>query len=628
MSFARFYKGLALLVMLILLAVSILPVKSYAEPAAEILAPVAGGSSVVCPAWKTITIDGTNDFPASAYITEVPFASPTAGGSATQSDMPSETAAYHWTNGWTDQPLSGGSTADIRDFWVTWDANYLYLAVKGPNAMMDTDLVDLFVAIDTNGSQSGDLGQSQVPWSKWVDFDEWSPEYFIAVANARDVTGDNNPAGYAELVPAGGSGTALTWGSAWSNSGWASDGSGGVFFEFRLTWAQLGQSGPPNWNTTGTPMNFAIYTTYNNSGFDAYDSAPGTGNGSTYEQIGDFKGDADHCSGNLDPVTGAGDLTCSYGESDGNNGPGNAVGGRFPGSDDADGGKETPDTIGEYYRITNVGELNQIGDLIYADLNENSVFDSGDQPMGSGVTVNLTGAATATATTAAGGLYSFDKLTCGTFTVTADSSTLPAPGTFGAYIGPWIATQNAGGYGKTFNIGPESSGRAASPQAVDLNADFGFKPSGPLAATLANFAAQQQAEQVLLTWETTTELNNRGFNLYRGTTPDAWDRQLNVTLIPSQAQGTSSGFIYTWTDSTDLATGQFYSYWLQTVDVNGVTVTHGPTTLVFAAPTAVQVRDLTTGTQTGNALAWIIVIALASLAAFLLTHAGRNRMFR
>ncbi len=96
------------------------------------------------------------------------------------------------------------------------------------------------------------------------------------------------------------------------------------------------------------------------------------------------------------------------------------------------------------------------------------------------------------------------------------------------------------------------------------------RPSGtisPLAVTLADFYAVQQGDHVLVTWETASELNNRGCNLYRGTLPDGPDRQLNATLIPSQAQGSPGDFTYTWEDAADLAVGQTYFYWLDDVDL-------------------------------------------------------------
>ncbi len=66
--------------------------------------------------------------------------------------------------------------------------------------------------------------------------------------------------------------------------------------------------------------------------------------------------------------------------------------------------------------------------------------------------------------------------------------------------------------------------------------------------TLASFAAEAQANQVLVTWETVSEINNAGFNLYRGLSADGSDRTLLVS-IPSQAPGSSQGASYSYGDT-------------------------------------------------------------------------------
>ncbi|MBN1138557.1 MAG: hypothetical protein JXM73_18350 [Anaerolineae bacterium] len=227
---------------------------------------------------------------------------------------------------------------------------------------------------------------------------------------------------------------------------------GGVFFEFRLAWSAIG--GQPN-SSTGTPMNFAVYTTYNMDGYDIYDSAPGTAQGADgYEQVGDYRGDGDHCGdGNVDPVTGASDGTCGWGDSDDNNGAGNSQNNRGPGSDDE--ATETPDTIGEYFCITNVGQ------------------------------------------------------------------------------------------------------------------------SIPDAVRLVSFTATPLVGAIRLDWETATEIDNLGFNLYRATSPDDEPVRLNDTLIPSQAPGSPVGARYTWLDRV-MRSGVTYYYWLEDVDIYGFTTLHGP----------------------------------------------------
>ena len=115
--------------------------------------------------------------------------------------------------------------------------------------------------------------------------------------------------------------------------------------------------------------------------------------------------------------------------------------------------------------------------------------------------------------------------------------------------------------------------------------------TGTLAVTLADFHAVQQGDAVLVTWETASELNNRGFNLYRGTSPDGWDRQLNTALIPSQSQGSPGGFVYTWEDRAGLVAGTTY-YWLQDVDTSGAMTMHGPVSVDYTVPTAVTLSGV------------------------------------
>ncbi|MFZ2488984.1 MAG: hypothetical protein WAZ19_12800 [Anaerolineae bacterium] len=136
----------------------------------------------------------------------------------------------------------------------------------------------------------------------------------------------------------------------------------------------------------------------------------------------------------------------------------------------------------------------------------------------------------------------------------------------------------------------------------------------PLAILLADFSAAQQGNAVQVMWETATEQSNRGFNLFRGTVPDAWDRQLNATLIPSQAQGSPSGFFYTWEDGADLVSNQTYYYWLQDVDVNGIATLHGPVSVTYTAPTAVTLDDVQA--QPSNAVLPLTAVFAAALAAF------------
>ncbi len=100
-------------------------------------------------------------------------------------------------------------------------------------------------------------------------------------------------------------------------------------------------------------------------------------------------------------------------------------------------------------------------------------------------------------------------------------------------------------------------------------------PIGPTAVKLTSFTATGQAGRVVVAWETATEMDNLGFNLYRrqaGTTDYA---QLNGSLIPSQAPGQAQGASYTFIDA-GVTAGQTYEYVLEDVDMDGTRTSHGP----------------------------------------------------
>lgn len=136
----------------------------------------------------------------------------------------------------------------------------------------------------------------------------------------------------------------------------------------------------------------------------------------------------------------------------------------------------------------------------------------------------------------------------------------------------------------------------------------------PTAVTLADFSAVQQGDAILLTWETSMELDNRGFNLYRGTSPAGPDRQLNDLLIPSQSQGGPIGYIYTWEDQAELVPDTSYFYWLEDVDIHGATSMHGPVSVDFTAPTAVTVSSMEASSATTRSLGWQWAVAIVGLA--------------
>ena len=107
-------------------------------------------------------------------------------------------------------------------------------------------------------------------------------------------------------------------------------------------------------------------------------------------------------------------------------------------------------------------------------------------------------------------------------------------------------------------------------------------PNQPTAIDLVSFGATPQEDGVLLAWETATELNNLGFNVYRSDSRNGPRSKLNDRLIPAQNPGSTEGSTYDFLDTTPAA-GQRYYYWLEDIDRVGSVTLHGPAEVVTQA---------------------------------------------
>jgi len=142
--------------------------------------------------------------------------------------------------------------------------------------------------------------------------------------------------------------------------------------------------------------------------------------------------------------------------------------------------------------------------------------------------------------------------------------------------------------------------------------DYTAGDYNPTAITLASLTATPQDKAVLVTWETASELDNVGFNLYRSATAAGPYTQLNDTLIPPQFPGKVMGGDYEWLD-TDVQPGIVYFYKLEDLDVKGVSTFHGPvSTSVVTTPTAVGLRSVSArGVTPSLTLGLMMVLGLA-----------------
>ena len=101
------------------------------------------------------------------------------------------------------------------------------------------------------------------------------------------------------------------------------------------------------------------------------------------------------------------------------------------------------------------------------------------------------------------------------------------------------------------------------------------------AIDLLSFTAQAGTDHVTLAWETGTEVDNAGFNLWRSEAADGPYTKHNDALIPAEGDPVS-GASYVYTD-TEVVKGVTYYYQLEDVDIYGVSTFHGP---VSATPSS------------------------------------------
>jgi hypothetical protein len=118
-------------------------------------------------------------------------------------------------------------------------------------------------------------------------------------------------------------------------------------------------------------------------------------------------------------------------------------------------------------------------------------------------------------------------------------------------------------------IGPSSA------DAVSLGAGYWYGGGEPTAVTLAGFKARPVGGNILVEWETATEIDTLGFDLYRSESPGGPHAKLNASLIPVQVPGAPIGAAYAWPDEA-VEPGLTYWYWLDDIDVDSVATRHGP----------------------------------------------------
>jgi len=233
-----------------------------------------------------------------------------------------------------------------------------------------------------------------------------------------------------------------------------------------------------------------------------------------------------------------------------------------------------------------------LGDRVWWDQDKDGIQDA-SEPGLDGAVVTLTiswpggGSTRIRTTTADGGYYRFDNLL---LDEDHDGTGGGEPTYAIAVVQPEgypYATTAGAGDDRTIDSGLASGESITAIQgSVNDTYDYGFYQT-PLAVQLASFTATATADGVILAWETVSEVDVLGFNLYRAIGASAgsgsgskWLR-LNAGLIEAFAPGSSEGHHYTWLD-TAAQPGASYCYRLEGVDMAGRPADLGETAVASA----------------------------------------------
>ncbi len=103
---------------------------------------------------------------------------------------------------------------------------------------------------------------------------------------------------------------------------------------------------------------------------------------------------------------------------------------------------------------------------------------------------------------------------------------------------------------------------------------LGYDPL-PTAVDLLYFNAEYRKKGVVLNWETVSEADVVGFNIYRSKTKDGERKLLTPEMISAQNPSLPMGAIYTYKDTTVKADRKYF-YWLESVELDSQTTLHGP----------------------------------------------------
>jgi len=231
-------------------------------------------------------------------------------------------------------------------------------------------------------------------------------------------------------------------------------------------------------------------------------------------------------------------------------------------------------------------ENSSLGDTVWRDINQDGLQNDGENTGIADVVVNLykddgdgvfdeaTDTLVDTTTTDSEGYYLFDTLKAGDYFVKVDMSNFEEGS--GVLTGFETSPQQVGDDSTIDSDGDVNT--HVTPLITlpantdDMTWDFGFFEKKSTAVDLIRFVGSANDGTVTLTWETGSELDNIGFNLYRSTNADDGFEKVNTADLIGARGSVVSGETYNHEDA-DLGAGTYF-YKLEDVDYNGVSTFH------------------------------------------------------
>jgi hypothetical protein len=126
----------------------------------------------------------------------------------------------------------------------------------------------------------------------------------------------------------------------------------------------------------------------------------------------------------------------------------------------------------------------------------------------------------------------------------------------------------------TTTTAPVTTTTTAPPTTTTTAASTTTTTAEPTLIELSSFEAKGVWRGIILAWETESEIDNVGFNIYRAEAEDGEYIKINASLIPARgsvAQGAAYKFV-DWKVEKD----KTYYYKLEDIDRSGIAAQHGP----------------------------------------------------